>query len=111
MWVDLAHTATALLAAPPPTGGGGPDFSNIGPDSSGVPKTGVILTLAKVMLFIGLGICFLVLLGGVIVWVSGHMAGGMHLSQNAKTNILRAGVGGIALTSAGAIWTWITSVS
>jgi hypothetical protein len=93
---------------PPP---GGPDFSKITPDSSGVPKSGVMYTIAQVILFFGLGICFLVLLFGIITWVGGHIAGGMHLSQNAKTNMIRAGFGGIALTAAGGIWSWITAVS
>jgi hypothetical protein len=62
-------------------------------------------------LYFGLGICFLVLLGGIITWVGGHMAGGMHLSQNAKTNMVRAGFGGVALTAAGGLWTWITAIN
>ena len=96
---------------PPPPIPGGPDFSNITPDSRGVPKSGVMYTIAQVILFFGLGICFLVLLFGIITWVGGHIAGGMHLSQNAKTNMIRAGFGGIALTAAGGIWTWVTAVS
>lgn len=111
----LVHQAVGLVLnqpspQPPPTPGG-PDFSNITPDSRGVPKSGVMFTIAQVILFFGLGICFLVLLFGIITWVGGHIAGGMHLSQNAKTNMIRAGFGGIALTAAGGIWSWITAVS
>jgi hypothetical protein len=95
---------------PPPGGGGGPDFSKITPDARGVPKTGVLYIIAQVILFIGLGVSFIVLLFGIVTWVGGHIAGGMHLSQNAKTNMLRAGFGGVLLTAAGGIWTWITTV-
>jgi hypothetical protein len=101
-----------LWGQPPPTpppGGGGPDFSNITPDPRGVPKTGVLYTIAQVLMYVGLGLSFVVALFGIVTWVGGHIAGGMHLSQNAKTNMLRAAFGGILLTSAGAIWTWITS--
>lgn len=100
--------ADGVLAQPPPPGG--PDFSNIRPDPRGVPKAGVMFTIAQVLLFFGLGVSFIVLLGAIIVWVAGHMAGGMHLSQNAKTNMLRAGFGGILLTTAGGVWTWFTAL-
>lgn len=61
-------------------------------------------------MFFGLGICFVVLLAGIVVWVGGHLAGGMHLSQNAKSNIIKAAFGGIALTAAGGLWTWIVAI-
>jgi hypothetical protein len=115
--VDYSHGIARVIvhafdqpSAPAPPGGG-PDFSKITPDSRGVPKSGVMLTIAQVILYFGLGICFLVLLGGIITWVGGHMAGGMHLSQNAKTNMVRAGFGGVALTAAGGLWTWITAIN
>jgi hypothetical protein len=98
-----ADVVAVALAEPP-------DFSDIGPDSNGVPKAGALHTAAQVLMFFGLGISFLALLAGLIGWVAGHMAGGMHISQNARSHILRAGVGGILITSAGAIWTWITAV-
>ena len=106
--VDVVDQVSFLihLSQPP---GAPPDFSNIAPDSKGVPKSGVIFTIGQVVLYFGLGICFLVLLLGIVTWVGGHLAGGMHLSQNAKTNMIRAAFGGIALTSAGGLWTWITS--
>lgn len=107
--IDLVLNNQPTPTPPTPTPGG-PDFSNITPDSRGVPKSGVMYTIAQVILFFGLGICFLVLLFGIITWVGGHIAGGMHLSQNAKTNMIRAGFGGIALTAAGGIWAWITAV-
>jgi hypothetical protein len=94
---------------PPPTGGGGPDFSKITPDPRGVPKTGVLFVIAQVILYVGLGVSFIVLLFGIVTWVGGHIAGGMHLSQNAKTNMLRAAFGGVLLTAAGGMWTWITT--
>jgi hypothetical protein len=107
--------ADAVLGQPTPTptppGGGGPDFSKITPDSRGVPKSGVMYTIGQVILFFGLGISFVVLLAGIVTWVGGHLAGGIHLSQNAKSNMLRAGFGGILLTTAGGLWTWITSIS
>lgn len=106
------HAVELVLNQPPPKPTpGGPDFSNITPDSQGVPKSGVMYTIAQVILFFGLGICFLVLLFGIITWVGGHLAGGMHLSQNAKTNMIRAGFGGVALTAAGGIWSWITAIN
>lgn len=112
MWGDLIHLAlgTAFEQQPPATPGG-PDFSNITPDSRGVPKSGVMFTIAQVILYFGLGICFIVVLGGLIVWAAGHMIGGAHLSQNAKSNMLRAGLCGIALTAAGGLWTWIIAVN
>ncbi|GAA3791561.1 hypothetical protein [Amycolatopsis tucumanensis] len=109
IYYEMAHQVGLVLAQQPPPGG--PDFSNIAPDSKGVPKSGVMYTIAQVLLFFGLGICFVVLIGGIVVWVGGHMAGGMHLSQNAKTNMVRAALGGILLTSAGAVWTWIVAVN
>lgn len=114
MFVELTHLAhhvTTILASAPGPPPGPPDFSHIAPNSDGVPKSGVMFTIAQVILYFGLGICFIVAVGGIITWVSGHMAGGMHLSQNAKTNILRAAAGGIFLTVAGGIWTWITALS
>jgi hypothetical protein len=104
------HAMWGQPSPPPPPGGGGPDFSNITPDPRGVPKTGVLYVIAQVIMYVGLGISFIVALLGIVTWVGGHIAGGMHLSQNAKTNILRAGFGGILLTAAGVLWTWITSV-
>jgi hypothetical protein len=105
----------AVLGQPTPTptppGGSGPDFSKITPDSRGVPKSGVMYTIGQVILFFGLGISFVVLLAGIVTWVGGHLAGGIHLSQNAKSNMLRAGFGGILLTTAGGLWSWITSIS
>jgi hypothetical protein len=71
----------------------------------------VMYTIGQVILFFGLGISFVVLLAGIVTWVGGHLAGGIHLSQNAKSNMLRAGFGGILLTTAGGLWTWITSIS
>ncbi|MGH3625451.1 MAG: hypothetical protein ACRDQ5_27350 [Sciscionella sp.] len=105
MIVELAQLAHVAWSAD-----GGPDFSHIHPNSNGVPKAGVLFTLAQIFLYFGLGICFLVLLGGVIVWVGGHMAGGIHLSERAKSNVLRAMVGGVFLTAAGGIWTWVTTL-
>ncbi len=93
--------------APPPVG---PDFSKITPDARGVPKSGVMFTIGQVILYFGLGISFIVLLGGIVTWVGGHLASGIHLSQNAKSHMLRAGFGGILLTTAGGLWTWITSI-
>ena len=113
MLADLVHgiaatdTLTALAAAQPP--GGGPDFSRIEPNSRGVPKTGALVTIGEVMLYIGLGVSFLVFVGGIVAWIAGHAIGGMHVSQSAKTTMLRAGVGGLALSAAGAIWTWFTT--
>ena len=127
MVADLVHQLQALLdvrprvgphhllwgqpAPTPPPGGGGPDFSKITPDARGVPKSGVVFTIGQVILYFGLGVCFLVLATGIISWVGGHLAGGYHLSQNAKTNMVRAGFGGIALTGAGGFWSWITSIN
>lgn len=105
------HQATVLLIGAPTPAPGPPDFSHIAPNANGLPKSGVMFTIAQVILYFGLGICFIVAVGGIVTWVSGHMAGGMHLSQNAKTNILRAAAGGIFLTVAGGIWTWITELS
>lgn len=108
------HVLDLLLRQPPPatpTPGGGPDFSKITPDSRGVPKSGVMFTISQVLLFFGLGIAFVVLLAGIVTWIGGHLASGMHLSQNAKSHMLRAGFGGILLTTAGGLWTWITSVN
>jgi hypothetical protein len=97
---------------PPPSGGGsGPNFSNIAPNSNGVPKTGVMFTIAEVTMFFGLGILFLVGLWELIKWGAGQQFGGMHVSQQAKANIARALVCGIALTVAGGIWTWITALN
>jgi hypothetical protein len=96
---------------PPTPTPGGPDFSKITPDSRGVPKSGVMYTIGQVILFFGLGISFVVLLAGIVTWVGGHLASGIHLSQNAKSHMLRAGFGGILLTTAGGLWTWITSIS
>lgn len=101
--IDLMATAGQFAAQP--------DFSDIGPDDNGVPKSGIFYTIAQILLWFGLGVCFVVLVAGIITWVGGHLAGGLHLSQNAKSNIIRAGIGGIFLTAAGAIWTWITNVS
>ena len=129
MLVDTIHQAMALLdrtpsggaghqlrlllemgqPTPTPGGGGAPDFSNIQPDSRGVPKSGVITTLAQIILWVGLSISFLMFIGSIIGWVAGHQAGGMHVSQNAKVNMLRALFGGRCLTAAGAIWTWFTT--
>jgi hypothetical protein len=111
---DPPHDLHLLWGQPPatptpPPGGGGPDFSKITPDARGVPKTGVLFTIAQVILYVGLGVSFIVLLFGIVTWVGGHIAGGMHLSQNAKTNMLRAAFGGVLLTAAGGIWTWITA--
>lgn len=109
--VDLRQVVELVAQPPAPTPPpGAPDFSKITPDPSGVPKTGVLFVIAQVILYVGLGVSFIVLLFGIVTWVGGHIAGGMHLSQNAKTNMLRAGFGGILLTAAGGIWTWITSV-
>jgi hypothetical protein len=113
---DTTHHLVDLLVrhqrqpTPPPVPGG-PDFSKITPDARGVPKAGVMFTIGQVILYFGLGICFIVLLGGIVTWVGGHLASGIHLSQNAKSHMLRAGFGGILLTTAGGFWTWITSVS
>lgn len=105
MLVELVHHAgTAFLADP-----GGPDFSNIGPDSKGVPKSGIMLTVGSVLLYFGLGIAFLVVVSGIIMWFSGHVIGGVHISNQAKSYILKAFVGALALTAAGGIWTWIVS--
>lgn len=106
---DQLASLGAAQPTPPPPGGGGPDFSNIQPNSKGVPKSGVLITIGEVLLYFGLGISFLVFAGAIVVWIAGHMAGGMHVSQNAKTNMLRAGFGGVFLTAAGAIWTWLTT--
>lgn len=111
MFAELIHHATAFLTATQTPQPGPPDFSHIAPNSDGIPKSGVMFTIAQVILYFGLGICFIVAVGGIVTWVSGHMVGGMHLSQNAKTNILRAAAGGIFLTVAGGIWTWITALS
>lgn len=115
---DTAHPLVELLArfqqqptpTPPPTPGG-PDFSKITPDARGVPKSGVMFTIEQVILYFGLGISFIVLLCGLVTWASGHLVSGIHLSQNAKSHMLRAGFTGIALTTAGGLWSWITSVS
>jgi hypothetical protein len=106
----LGQQPTPTPPAPTP-GGSGPDFSKITPDSRGVPKSGVMYTIGQVILFFGLGISFVVLLAGIVTWVGGHLASGIHLSQNAKSHMLRAGFGGILLTTAGGLWTWITSIS
>lgn len=87
-----------------------PDFSNIEPNSNGIPKSGVLFVIAQITLWIGLGLCFLVMVGGVITWVAGHIAGGIHISERAKGNILRAFAGGIVLGAAGGLWTWITAL-
>lgn len=109
---QLADTLVWHQQPPPPTPTpGGPDFSKITPDARGVPKSGVMFTIGQVILYFGLGISFIVLLGGIVTWVGGHLASGIHLSQNAKSHMLRAGFGGILLTTAGGLWTWITSVS
>lgn len=106
--LSAAEHLTAIALAQPPTGGG-PDFSTIAPDSRGVPKTGALVTIGQVMLFFGLGISFLVFVGGLIAWIAGHAVGGMHMSQSAKSTMLRAGFGGLALSAAGGIWTWFTT--
>jgi hypothetical protein len=108
---DAANHLVVLLAQQPTPPPGGPDFSTITPDARGVPKSGVLFTIAQVILYFGLGISFIVLLGGLVTWVGGHLASGIHLSQNAKSHMLRAGFGGILLTAAGGLWTWITSVT
>lgn len=108
---DAGHVVELLMQQPTPPPPGGPDFSTITPDARGVPKSGVMFTIAQVILYFGLGISFIVLLGGLVTWVGGHLASGIHLSQNAKSHMLRAGFGGILLTAAGGLWTWITSVS
>jgi hypothetical protein len=108
--LDMGHMLQWVGQPAPTPPPGAPDFSKITPDPSGVPKTGVLFVIAQVILYVGLGVSFIVLLFGIVTWVGGHIAGGMHLSQNAKTNMLRAGFGGILLTAAGGIWTWITSV-
>ncbi|GGM67905.1 hypothetical protein GCM10012275_43100 [Longimycelium tulufanense] len=105
MWHTVVEfVAQAPFVAEPP------DFSNIGPDDSGVPKSGVLYVAARVLLFFGLGILFLVLVGGIILWAAGHIFEGIHLTQRAKTYITRAVIGAIALTSIGGIWTWLTTV-
>jgi hypothetical protein len=113
MFADLVHHAIVVLAAPPVPAPppGAPDFSHIAPSSDGVPKSGVMYTIADVTLFFGLGICFVVGLWELITWGVGHKAGGMHISQNAKASLVRVLFVGIALTVAGGIWTWITSLS
>src|ERR1700742_93808 len=83
---------------PPPTPGG-PDFSKITPDARGVPKAGVMFQIGQVILWFGLGISFLVLLCGLVTWAGGHLVSGIHLSQNAKSHMLRAGFTGVALTT------------
>ncbi|MGB3439496.1 MAG: hypothetical protein WBA97_12160 [Actinophytocola sp.] len=113
---DATHQLVDLLAphrqpTPPPPTPGGPDFSKITPDARGVPKSGVMFTIGQVILYFGLGVSFIVLLCGLVTWASGHLVSGIHLSQNAKSHMLRAGFTGIALTTAGGLWTWITSVS
>jgi len=119
---DTTHQIVELLGpyrqqttptpTPPPTPvPGGPDFSKITPDARGVPKSGVMFTIGQVILYFGLGISFIVLLCGLVTWASGHLVSGIHLSQNAKSHMLRAGFTGIALTTAGGLWSWITSVS
>jgi hypothetical protein len=109
MFAELIHhTTTFLTGAPPP---GAPDFSNIAPNSDGVPKSGVMFTIGEVILFFGLGICFVVGLLELITLGVGHKAGGMHISQNAKSSLVRVVFVGIILTVAGGIWTWITSLS
>lgn len=106
MLIDIYHHASSFYLAQ-----GGPDFSHIGPDARGVPKAGVITTIAQVILYFGLGILFVVLIAGVVTWGAGHLVGGMHVSQAAKANIIRAGFAGIVLTASGGIWTWIVSVN
>lgn len=111
MSAELIHHATVFLAAPAPPPPGAPDFSHIAPNSNGVPKSGVMFTIAQVTLFFGLGICFVVGIWELISWGVGHKAGGMHISQNAKFSLVRVLFVGLALTVAGGIWTWITSLS
>lgn len=95
--------ATAVLAD-------APDFSDIEPNSNGIPKAGVLFTLAQILLWGGLGIMFLILVGSVITWGAGHVAGGIHISERAKGNALRAMFCGIVLSAAGGIWTWLTAL-
>src|SRR5262245_53510760 len=89
-FVDLLWRQDQPAPIPTPTPGG-PDFSKITPDARGVPKSGVMFTIGQVILYFGLGISFIVLLGGIVTWVGGHLASGIHLSQNAKSHMLRAG--------------------
>lgn len=104
----MAWIAGTPTPAPPP---GAPDFSHIAPNSNGVPKSGVMFTIAEVTLFFGLGVCFVIGVWELITWGVGHKVGGMHISQNAKASLVRVLFVGIALTVAGGIWTWITGLS
>lgn len=103
----IAHAATPAPGPPP----GAPDFSKIAPNSDGVPKSGVMFVIAQVTLYFGLGLLFLVGCWELIKWGAGHQFGGMHVSQQAKANIARVVVCGVALTVVGGMWTWITALS
>ncbi len=104
------HDQVTTPPAAPTGDDGGPDFTHIKPSSAGVPKTGWIFIVAQVIMFFGLGVSFLMALGGIVGWVAGSVFGGQHISQQAKGHMLRAAIGGVALSAAGGLWTWITSI-
>ena len=111
MLLHLVDQATNLLIQqPPPTNGGGPDFSNISPNDNGLPKAGMFVLIAQVLLWAGLGMMFLVFVWGLIAWGGGSAFKNTGWSEDAKAKITKAGLGGLALTAAGAIWSWIIAL-
>lgn len=85
----------------------GPDFSNIGPDSKGVPKSGIVETIAEVLMYFGLAVLFIVLLVGLIGWGMGNVFKNSTWGEDNKVRIFKAAGGAVLVTAAGAFWTWI----
>jgi hypothetical protein len=108
-WVHAAGPPQPPVAPPPQPGA--PDFSHIAPNANGVPKSGVIFVIAQIILWVGLALLFVAGIAEVIKYAIGHQMGGMHISQQAKTNLARVLLCGLLLTAAGGIWTWWTAVS
>ncbi|GGM79413.1 hypothetical protein GCM10012275_57500 [Longimycelium tulufanense] len=97
----FAQHAAGLLHQEPP------DFSNIGPDSNGVPKSGIFNTIAEVLMYGGLGVLFIALLAGLILWGGSSIIKNANWAEDAKGKIAKAGIAAILVTAAGAFWTWI----
>lgn len=103
----VSHLGDWLTQGQPPPGDGGPDFSNIQPNSRGVPKAGIFVVIAQVLMYAGLGVLFIVFAAGLIMWGGGSMFKNTGWTEDAKSKIFKAAGSGVLVTAAGAVWTWI----
>ncbi len=98
-----SHLVAAGVGLDPTPGDTGFDYDKIKPDPAAVPRSDLFYQILNGVMFLGIAAAVGGLMAGAAAFAAGPILGSHHVTDRAKTTMLRAGVSALVLGSTTAI--------